>query len=650
MSEEKRDSIRDAFSNYMKAAASGDAAIQESKLIGCLNKFKDNWTDERKKHHDNKWVDNIAFYAGDHDARMGNSQSNYRVRVRENHTNNIINRLLSIIVQNLPITRVFPNTTASDDVRNAETAEMWAKYLWRTKKLEMKWMKFVKYALIMGNGFFIRRWDPDLGGKLVLSESETNSGSDEVTTYRGDVRADIADPFKLAFRPGIDEMDDHYDCIHSEPVSRASIEDKYGSIDAKGISAMNAYTGETRQDDEMIMINHYYHKPTPWFEEGMYACWAGSKLLKCRAATESETILPVVHLPFDKAPMKFFGMAPIEQIMDMQEQLDRAASMIVEARNLMYRPRVLAPNQCKVPGQSLSDRPGEIIRFDAVNGLMPKFETPGFNFTEMANHKADLRNGMSQVSGITTASRGEIPNAARTALALQLVLEQDRSQYLPFIKTLFQCILDSMQGLLMTSAEFIDEEDPRAIKIEGAVVQSRLFHGGMVPTPLDMYLEDTNPLGWTAGGRVEQIGELIKFGILKDRSQVLEMLKINSPDPAFEFININRTTAQQEIELLNKGQVLEIGPEDDDAVHLEEHTKIPAGFNYRKLPEQVRMAHEDHIKAHKERIKAAMQSQAAQSQGGMPAPASQATPEQLAAVQAPANPAGSMEKLLSKPR
>lgn len=612
MSEDKKYSIKDEFANFM--ASNGE---DTDGLVGALNKYRDLWLAERRNRHDRMWRESIAFYSGNQNIRdMGTSSNAYRVRVRENHTNNVITRMLSIFAQNMPVTRVFPNSSDREDAMNAENTELYSKYFWRTQKLEQRFTKFIKYSLIMGNAFMIDNFDPDAGGKILLSSSETESGDEEIKEYRGECRVEVADPLKILIRPGIEEMDDMYDYIYSVPVSKAMLEGQYGCpIDGDVYSGLNVYTGDIRKDDELILQHHYYHKPTPWFEEGLYACWTGKKLLKATTYPYTDGKLNLRHLPFDKAPLGFYGISSVEQVMDLQEQLNRAASMIVEARNLMARPRVLASHEAQIPAQSLTDRPGEYIKYKLAGGP-PKFEVPNFNFQEMAAHKQDVRNALSQIMGISSASRGEIPAATKTALALQLVLEQDRSQYLPFIKTINQCILDVMTGVLGKAAQFYGDDDPRVIKVEGRSTH-RTFHGGMVPNPLDCYLEDTNPLGWTAAGRVEQIGSLIDRGLVTDKNQALDMLQLNSPDPAYETIKINRQAAELEIEELNKGTAMAIGPEDDDHIHLEEHTKVVASFSWRAMSKAAQAAHSDHIKQHKQRV---AQAQAAMAAAQAPKP------------------------------
>jgi hypothetical protein len=262
----------------------------------------------------------------------------------------------------------------------------------------------------------------------------------------------------------------------------------------------------------------------------------------------------------------------------------------------------------------------------------------------MSAHKNDIRSALSQVTGITGASRGEIPAATRTALALQLVLEQDRSQYMPFIKSFHQLILDFMMGCFGIAAENFSENDPRIIKVEGTTGSSRKFHGSLVPNPLDAYLEDTNPLGWTAAGRTETVLNLVDRGVVKDPNRILEMVKLHNPDPAYEFININKQTQAKENELLRKGDFVEIGPEDDDATHLDELVKIVASFSFRSLAPAVRDAFLDHVRQHKER--ASMQAAPQAQPGGGVGGAAPGQAQELAGqLQAP-EPGQNMEKLL----
>lgn len=590
---EKKGSIRDLAAKYFE-----NPELNGDKLVAKLQSMKETWVGERDKTNARIWRNSVAFYAGNHYVRdLYNTSNAYRVRVRENHINNIMNRLLSVVVQNMPIVRCFPATDSAQDVQDAQNTEAYGKYFWRIKRLESQLSKYVRYSLIFGNAFSWRGWNPDLGGKMVLNPDETETGEKEIESYRGDIEFHIDDPFKVAVRPGIDEWLDHYDILRSVPVSRAMLEGKFGEIEADPAVVLNSQTGDYRIDEDNIVLNHYYHKPTPWFEEGLYVAWAGKKILKARPATKSEIELPVTFMGFDKVPMKFWHLSSIEQVMDLQEQLNRAASMIIEARNLVARPRVLASNQSKVPTQSLSDRPGEVIRYDAAGGV-PQFHVPPFNFAELAAHKGDVRDAIGMVTGMTMASRGEIPAATRTALALQLVLEQDRSQYLPYIKNFHQSILDVMNGIFSEAAANIDESDPRTIKIEGKIRTTRTFHGGMVPSPLDLYLEDTNPLGWTSAGRVEQIQEIAKMGLIRDPNTLLEMLHINSADPAYESANINRQSQQKENELLDRGEPVEVNIAENHAIHLEEIDKVMASFEFRYRPQPIKDLFHAHRQAH----------------------------------------------------
>lgn len=593
--------IRDEFLKYIKDQELGTEQNDGSKLIAALENTRQSWLQHRSAEHDNQWRQNLAFYAGKHYVRdSGRSSTAYRVRLRENHTNNVINRMVSIFVQNMPITRVFPATDENEDIQNAETCEAYMKYFWRIKQLEIKYAKMVKYAAIFGNAFAFRQYDPYAGGVMHLSAGE-NNGKEEMRKWRGDVRIDIDDPMKINVRPGIEEMEDMFDFFRSVPSNKQDLESTYGKIEGDSVSALNAYSGQTRQDDDLTMVHHYYHRPTHWCEDGIYVCYAGKKILKASTFPYKSGRLPIEHLPFDKPPMRFWALSTIDQIIDLQEQLNRAASMIVEARNMIARPRVWVSEEAKVPGQQISDIPGSIGRYKKDGGP-PIFQVPSFNFNELSAHKGDVRNALQLVSGMSSASRGEIPAATKTALALQLVLEQDRSQWAPFIKQFYQVIKSSNLGILEIAAEYFPPGDPRVIKIDhNNIVGTKEFHGGMVPSPLDIELEDTNPLGWTASGRIEATQSLFQSGVITDPNQVLEMLKLNNPDPAFQFEHTNRQTARKENELLNKGLMVNVESEDFDPVHLDEHVKEMVSFNYKSKPQAVKDAFEAHVAQHKSR-------------------------------------------------
>jgi hypothetical protein len=588
--------VYDHFNAYLK-----DPDLSASDLISCLEKMRSNWTQQRQNEHDQRWRQSLAFYAGHHNIRNFSRTGNqYRVELKENHTNNIVQRMVSVFVQNMPITRVFPASDSSKDVKDAENCESYIKYFYKTKDLENKYAKFVKSCTIFGNAFLFRQYDPYAGGSMLLSEDE--GGENKIKKWRGDVKIEIDDPFRIAVRLGIDEMSDMYDFFRSVPANKSELEAEHGSIDSESVVAINAYNGQLRTDDDLIQVHHYYHKPTSWCDEGIYVCYAGKKVLKGMTWPYKSHSLPIEHLSFDKPPMCFWGLSTIDQVMDLQEQVNRAASMIIEARNLIARPRVLVSEEAKIPGQAFSDRPGDIIRYKQSGGK-PEFYVPNFNFTELANHKADVRAALQQVSGMSSASRGEIPAATKTALALQLVLEQDRSQWAPFVKLFYRSIQETNRGILDIAAQYFTEDDPRVIKVEKLNrFETATFHGGMVPSELDVWLEDTNPLGWTASGRIEAVQNLVQAGVLKDNDQVLEMLKLNNPNSAYKEQTIARATAQKENELLKKGIFVEVESEDIDPIHINEHAVEMMTVEYKSFPPFIKKLFEDHINIHKSRL------------------------------------------------
>lgn len=587
-----KSSIKEAFFAYLKDP------LQEDKLISALEISRTKWLAARQTEHDQNWRQNISFYAGLHYVRERTNSSQYRVRLRENHTNNVINRMVSIFVQNMPIVRAFPATEENSDVADADACEKWLKYDWRLKAMEQKYAKLVKYSAIFGNAFTFRQYDPYAGGVMHLNADETD-GVPQDRKWRGDVRVDIDDPMKILVRPGIEEMSDHFDFFRSVTGNKSDLESQYGKVDSDGINVMNAYTGNTRHDDDIVLVHHYYHKPTNWWEEGAYICYVGKKILKATTFPYKCGKLPLEHLPFDKPPMRFWAMSTIDQIIDLQEQLNRAASMIIEARNLIARPRWLVPEAAKVPAQTISDVPGSQIKYSG--STPPTAVVPSFNFAELANHKGDVRNALQQVAGMSSASRGEIPAAMKTALSLQLVLEQDRSQWAPFIKNFYSVIRATELGKLEIAAEYFPPSDPRVFKIEGET-GSKMFHGGLVPSPLDVWLEDTNPLGWTAGGRIERIESLYQSGVLKDPNKVLEMLNLTNDDPAYRADKASRSAAKRENEELNKGNSVKVESEDNDPIHLDEHTAEMQQYSYKSKPKPVKAAFEEHVNEHKARM------------------------------------------------
>ena len=128
-------------------------------------------------------------------------------------------------------------------------------------------------------------------------------------------------------------------------------------------------------------------------------------------------------------------------------------------------------------------------------------------------------------------------------------------------------------------------------------------------------------MGWTASAKIENAVNLIDKKIITDRNIALEMLKISNTDPAYKYLMLHKTAADRENQDFKKGIQLEIGPQDDDVIHLDQHTPAVASYEFRASPQIVKDAYNMHIAQHMQRIEEAKQKQ------GMPgAPGESAGP------------------------
>jgi hypothetical protein len=574
--------LYEAFDDSMK----GVSSIADEELIKCLLGMKEGWLDYRKQNYDSQWLTNLAFFSGDHDVRLRKARSGqYRVRLKENHIPNIVNKTASLFIQNIPACKVMPMSTKPNDVSNAELCNAYLKHFWFKNNVDATLRRAIKNLCIFGNAFI----------SLKYEEQEMLAGIEQSPFIKGEIILTCEDPFKVILRPTTEDFAEAKDFIKMTSVSKYFIKKKYGVTKTDDVNIYLPTTNGSKVDEENCVVYEYYHLPTTYCPTGMYVVWTGKTILEKHEYPYHYNRLPLYHMVYNQIPTRIYGGSQLEDLIELQEQLNRGISMEVENRNIMANPMFLVPKEAEIPKEAIVATPGAIIRY--ANNVAPTAVIHGFNFGEINASNTIKRETINQLSGAGGAGGGGIPSNINTAQAYQLFLEQNRSIFVPVIKDLQGMVLNMNEGILNIARSHLDENDKVLIRLKEDE-DPAVFSKTAIPDQIDVRLENVNPLFWTEAGKKEEIMELIKMGIVTDKQQALKMLQLNITDPVFETLDINRKSAQKEIEQMNLAIPQTVGPADMHSAHLDEHDKVIARYSFRSLPEQVQAIHLAHREQH----------------------------------------------------
>lgn len=588
-----------------------------------------------------QWYLNLAFFSGQQYVKFRTVNGNfdmytpnapyYRVRLTINQTRRIIRKEIARLTAQKPNAFVVPSSTEEADVFAAQAGEQIWDSLWRRLDFNTTLIESVFWQSVCGNGFIKSYWDatrlypdtPDQGQKIY-----------------GDIVIENVTPFHI-FVPDLmcTKIEDQPYVIHAQVRSNSWIKQNLGievtankmeEVDEKLQNVLGVQRNESKKDKSIIL--EIWVKPgyLPELPDGGIFTLAADQLV------QGFNYWPYEHnqYPFSKLDSmpsgKFYNASIIEDLIPLQQELNRTRSQLVESKNRMAKPQLLA-EEGSVDAQKITTEPGQVIFFRP--GMNPPQPLPLQNLPSYVTDEINrLYTDMSDLSGQHEVSNGSTPPGVTAATAISFLQEQDES----LIATHYTSIERAIEKIAGQSLSYVktywDEE--RTVKLVGieGTFDVQTFKGADLRGNSDIRVEAGSALPTSRAAKQAFIMDLMKMGFIQP-DEGLEMMEVGGLNRIYERIQVDKRQAQREnlkmrvikpqdqeqqiqdwqnnsnpeaIKDVDSGLVLDPPPIvqvntwDNHAVHIEVHNMYRKSQSFESASPFTRAIFEEHVRMHME--------------------------------------------------
>lgn len=565
-----------------------------------------------------QWYLNMAFYFGRQYAQWATSgaieasglQSDvtysklyepavppWRVRLVSNKIRGIIRGELAKVTKEKPRGFVMPASTDEIDLAGARAGEAIHDYLWRTLKMNRVVRRAEFWNLICGTAFIKDFYDKN---------------AVDTTGKKGRISAEPLTPFHILV-PDLqeEELDNQPYTIHIMAKSVDWVRDNFevevqpdtgsgggGILEQRFLSALGVNNGSKN----MVSVKEGWFKPNKKYPNGMYVLWANNQILfkqeqwlyKYADAFEYP-FTKIDHIPTGR----FYGESTIVDLMSLQKEYNRTRSQIIEAKNRMAKPQLMAIRGSVDPNRITSE-PGLIIQVQPGYQMpqpLPLQNLPSYVIEEIDRIQSD----MNDISSQHEITKGQVPPGVTAATAISFLQEQDDSKLHTTISSLEEGVERIGRHFLSHVSQFWDV--PRTIRITGANGQYEAFQftKGSLRGNVDFIVESGSAAPVSRAAKQAFIMELMKNQYIPPQLG-LRYLDMSETGRLYEDMQRNVRQAQRENLRMAQGVDVPTNQFDDDMQHIQTHEDYCKTEEWEAYAPEVKQKYNDHLTLHKQHL------------------------------------------------
>lgn len=556
-----------------------------------------------------QWYMNMAFYYGRQNVVLLTTAAStngfrlytpqapaWRIRLIINKIRPIIRKELARITAEKPRFTVVPATTEDEDLAAARVSEQIFDSVYSAKNIQRVVRRAEWWTVICGVGFIKNYWDaqkPDL-----------------ISNQKGDFCIEHVTPFHI-FVPDLreEELENQPYVIHASTKALSWVKRQYPNMsvepntratdDILDDSFLNIIGANSTSKDEVLCLEMWL-KPgvNPLFPTGSLITLVGDNVVQ---ATNG---YPYDHgeFPFSKLEHipsgKFYADSVITDLIPIQREYNRTRSQIVEAKNLMAKPKLMAPRGSINPNQITSE-PGQVILYTPgfnPPAPLPLAPLPNYVMEELSQLQAD----MDDLSG-----QHDVPHQVSSATAMSFLKEQDDTMLAGTIESLETGIEKLGRQILSHVVQFWNTD--RIVRVVGrdGTFEATSYKGGDLHGNLDVRVEAGSALPHSKAAKQAFVMDLLKLGVIQPQ-QGLEMLDIGGIEKIYDSYLVDQRQAQRENMRMSEGEQVNPNDFDNHALHIEIHNKFRKGQQFEAMPPEQQVWWQQHVALHQSAMQAAM--------------------------------------------
>jgi hypothetical protein len=637
---------------------------EKAQVVSWVKKQYQKCKDQRSK-QEQQWYLNLAFYFGRQNVQLirAPGQSTkltvpkapyWRTRAVSNRIRPIIRKELSKVVSSKPTAYVVPASSEDKDMFAAQAAEsLWYSF-YDEKKLESVIYSAEFWTLICGTGFLKCYWDGTIG----------DPNSPETI---GDVVVERETPFNIFIPDTTEEsLEKQPYVIHASMRNLEWAQLRYGQMVENPIQATGR--GESIMDTGFLKLIGADDQPLDsvevveaWVKPGQFKKMPFGAVITLVGDQLAQYIKgwPFEHgkYPFVKlnhVPTgSFYGESIITDLLPLQKEYNRTRSQIIEAKNKMAKPQLMAPKGSINPA-SITTEPGQIILYRP--GFQPPEPLPLQSLPSYVLQELDrIRVDMDDIAGQHDVSRGTVPPGVTAATAISYLQEQDDTMLSYTVRSLEQGVQDIAQLFLNYVKQYWTA--PRMVKTTGVDGSFDVisFMSSDLRNNTDIRIERDSALPTSRAAKQAFLMDLMKMGFI-DPNYGLELMEVGGLNKLYEKMNQDKRQAQRENirmqqidepnlmgfaqaqqifdQAVQQGAMVGTGPIkpdgtpmqpppapvpvnswDNHLMHIDTHNNFRKTQTFEALPDEVKTVFEAHVSMHRQALAGLQQAAMMEGQG-----------------------------------
>lgn len=498
-----------------------------------------------------QWYLNLAFYYGNQHVLFRQTSVGsfdlytpkapyYRVRMVINQVRMIVRKEISRLTAQKPNAFVVPSSSEDADEFAAKAGEQIWDSLWRKFNFNKILRETVFWQAVCGNGFMKSYWDP-------------NKKDIYTPDAEGDIVIEQISPFHI-FVPNLMSTDIEMQpyVIHAQVKDNSwikqtfgvdSVSEKLESVDSVLQNAMGVNRNDSAKNQSTIL--EVWVKPgyLPELPNGGMFTVVNDQIV------QGFDQWPYEHgqYPFSKLDAvptgKFYTSSVVEDLIPIQKELNRSRAQLIEAKNRMAKPQLVAPKG-SVDARKITTEPGLLVEYNP--GFDPPRPLPLQNLPSYVTEEINrLYTDMSDLSGQHEVSNGSTPPGVTAATAISFLQEQDESMISTHYTSIEELVEKIASQCLMYVKMYWDEK--RTVKTVGidGTFDVQTFRGADLKSNTDIRVEGGSALPTSRAAKQAFLMDLMKMGFI-DPQEGLELMEVGGLNKIYERIQIDKRQAQRE--------------------------------------------------------------------------------------------------------
>jgi hypothetical protein len=551
-----------------------------------------------------------------------------------NHLYDLTVQRVSRITRNKPTVSINPANSEYGDKVAARVVKYWVDYLLYNNDFDRLVAECAQAAYIMGEAYVLSLWNPNKGEvhadwkkeevaakeekrqpRLPLLDEEGNQmlGENgeplwiEKAVYTGDVELKLGTPLNVIVQSCGDFYEAEY-FFYEEyryiDELKALYKDKKDQIKADGqddgLDKWRSAAGlpSTREKNK-VLVRHFYQKSSPFLASGRYVISTRHAVLENKPLPDRQSELPISRLTDIDIPGVQRGLSFYTHGKSINATINDLTSMARRNCIVMAHPRWVVPRGSLVKKDALGN---DITTIEFTGPTPPRIEAPPPMSTELNTIRESLKQDLQTILGVFDISRGQVPPNIRSALALQLVDEQEDQRANSSVAKHAALIRDVIQKAIDVAAAYYEPDDKRLIPIVGRDNRYLLkdFNPSYLTKAYDIRVSNSSGLPTTKAARTEMLVELKKaFPTMLRDEQVAELLQFSDSEKFYDMATVAVRSAEAENEaILNQEAVEEPAPFENMVVHWTVHMREVQNRGFKTAtPKEVQAEMIKHIMA-----------------------------------------------------